>query len=71
MLTIDQIKKGDTFYECESGFNDEYVALCNPCRRDDGWAIYGRHVEDQCRVRFFQHDQYSGYVKLYSYPAYE
>lgn len=69
-MQISSINRGDTFYECESGFNDKYVAVCNPCRRDGGWAIYARHVEHGYRVKFFEHDNYSGMLKLYTYPAY-
>jgi hypothetical protein len=75
-LAIKDIKEGDTFYECEYGANDEYIALENASRIDDdtmvGWQVMGKHTETGAEVQFFASDLYGGAYgpKLYWQPAY-
>lgn len=64
MLTIDQLKSGDTFFECEDGFNDEYTAVGDPYRIDNGWAIQAWSEEDETPTEFFCRDGFTG-PKLY------
>lgn len=81
-ITIQSLKEGDTFYECQYGINVEYVALCDPYRaeNDSGWAIDGEMISstskyDQERIGeqqwFFASDRYPHYgPKLYLDPEY-
>ena len=41
-LLLSEIKKGDTFYECDHGRNVKLTALSNPKETKDGWL---------CKVR--------------------
>lgn len=61
MTLIKHLEKGDTFYEHGYGEEDEYVAITNPVRRDEGWNIYGRHTTTGQRVLFFVRDGYDHY----------
>jgi hypothetical protein len=75
MLNIEDIKNGDTFFECEYGANDEYVACSDPFKKQvgteyEGWAIFGTRVEGGDKIEFFAASKFSYGPKLYSYPAY-
>lgn len=72
---IKHIKKGETFFECEYGYNDEYVAVSDPYRfyvgqENEGWAIDAISPGGK-EVRFFNADNASAYhPKLYCSPQY-
>lgn len=71
MIKIKDIKCNDTFYECERGFNDEFVATCDAYRKDNGWAVRGTHALHSYEVDFYVRDGFEAYgPKLYSAPAY-
>lgn len=63
MALIKNIKKGDLFCEYSYGEVTTYVAVCNPCARDEGFAIYGDSETGE-RVYFFQHSEHPHYVQL-------
>lgn len=72
-IKIQTLKKGSVFFECESGYNDEYVAVSDPFRDhgDSGWAIDGYRTDDGEVIRFFANDKYPGYApKLYNEEQY-
>lgn len=68
-LEIKNIKKGDIFYECEAGYNMQFLALEDAKRIDDGWGFKGQGIQGV--VDFYVADGYSHYgPKLYSQPEY-
>jgi hypothetical protein len=70
MLNLKDIKQGDTFWECESGFNDEYIASEDAKHNGSGWGVKARFVESGIEMDFFEADRYRGMLKLYSSPQY-
>lgn len=75
MIKIKDIKKGDTFFECEYGDNVEYEAINDAYRaeQDSGWAVDGTLIgcnEVNANIgykqRFYCSDKFEGYgPKLY------
>lgn len=53
-MKLQDIKQGDTVYECQYGMNLKLKALTSPERHDGGWRIFcetetGKRVELYCR----------------------
>lgn len=74
-MNIEDIKCGDTFYECSYGENDEFVAVSDPYKKyvgqdNEGWAIKGRSTEDNSEIEFFAAERYGYGPHLYSEPQY-
>lgn len=68
-LEIKDIKKNDIFYECESGWNLQFLALTDPYREDEGWALKARGIRGE--TLFYVRDGYGHYgPKLYREPEY-
>lgn len=72
-IKIQQLREGDTFFECDYGIDVEYTANGNPFRaeKDRGWAIVGTCVQTGVESYFYTSDTYPAYgPKLYLKPQY-
>lgn len=52
-IKLSEIKKGDTFYECDHGKNVKLTALSDPQKVEDGWL---------CKVRSENYGERSVFV---------
>lgn len=65
---IKDIKKDDSFWECESGMNAHFTATCDAWNDGHGWWVSGK-ADDGAIVKFF--DSGNGYgPKLYTMAQY-
>ena len=72
-IKIQQLREGDTFFECDYGINVEYIAKGDPFRaeKDRGWAITGICAHTAEETYFYTSDAYPHYgPKLYLKPQY-
>jgi hypothetical protein len=71
-IKIEDIKSGETFFECEAGCDRKFVATTDAYRMDSGWAVKGtEEVPDGETFTFYVRDGYSHYgPRLYCEPQY-
>lgn len=69
-LEISKIKKGETLYECERGFNYQLKALEDAKKMNDGWYCKVKNTKDEEIELYVSADtQYHG-PSLFRAPQY-
>ena len=70
ILKIENIKNGDEFWECESGYNVHYVAICDSYSVDMHKIVIAKDDNNDVHT-FLAHSHHQQYApKLYTQPQY-
>jgi len=69
-LEIANIKKGETFYECERGFNYQLEALEDAKKLRDGWYCRVQNTKNEVVELFVSADTHHHGPNLFRAPQY-
>lgn len=69
MVRLRDIRKGQVFWECESGSNDQFTAVEDAALTPRGWSVMATDIGLN-NVEFFEAFGHEGSLRIYHHPQY-